>query len=269
MNGFFDRLEAQLYTAAQAQTGSSPARRRTRWGALRTGARLVPLMAGLVVTIAVAVVALTLGSNAHRVGGQGQGVAGAGAKSTTSAATSTATTNPATASSGPPDCNAAGINDQQLRQGTCVSGANTVVVVNKTSTLHLKSLDANYVGFHRQGRFAIFTITIKDRLHTPQRWQHSMAALYIPGAYNAATNSSFYLEDLAAETGSRQSCLRKTGTAANGGLQPGTSVTCDVIFNVPVSGDPVGNLSTLNIANFGEDVSNPSRLPVGIIRTFH
>ncbi len=49
-------------------------------------------------------------------------------------------TRTATTPGGPRDCNAAGINAQQLREGTCVAGAQTVVVVNKTSTLHLKSL---------------------------------------------------------------------------------------------------------------------------------
>lgn len=171
--------------------------------------------------------------------------------------------------SGPPDCNAAGINAQQLREGTCVAGAQTVVVVNKTSTLHLKSLDANYVGFHRNGKFATLTITIKNKLHTPQRWQPTMAALFIPGASTGAGNGPNYLENLDADTGDQNSCLQKTGTAANGGLQPGASVTCDVVFDIPASADPAVSGNGLYIANFGEDVSNPSRLPVGIIRTYH
>jgi hypothetical protein len=174
----------------------------------------------------------------------------------------------ATTPSGPRDCNAAGINAQQLREGTCVAGAQTVVVVNKTSTLHLKSLDANYVGFHRNGKFATLTITIKNKLHTPQQWQHTMAALFIPGTSAGARNSPNYLENLDAEIGDQNSCLRKTGTAANGGLQPGASVTCDVVFDIPASAGPAAS-GSLYIANFGEDVSNPSRLPVGIIRTYH
>jgi hypothetical protein len=175
----------------------------------------------------------------------------------------------ATTPSGPPDCDAAGINAQQLREGTCVAGAQTVVVVNKTGTLHLKSLDANYVGFHRNGKFATLTITIKNKLHTPQQWQPTMAALFLPGTSAGAGNSPNYLESLDADTGDQNSCLWKTGTAANGGLQPGASVTCDVVFDIPASADPAANGSGLYIANFGEDVSNPSRLPVGIIRTYH
>jgi hypothetical protein len=171
--------------------------------------------------------------------------------------------------SGPRDCNAAGINAQQLREGTCVAGAQTVVVVNKTGTLHLKSLDAKYVGFHRNGKVAALTITITNRLHMAQQWQPSMAALFIPGTTTGAGNSSNYLENLDADTGDQNSCLDKTGTAPNGGLQPGASVTCDVVFDIPANADPAASGSGLDIANFGEDVSNPSRLPVGIIRTYH
>jgi Domain of unknown function (DUF4352) len=188
-----------------------------------------------------------------------------------------------TTPSGPPDCNAAGINAQQLREGTCVDGPMTVVVVNKTSTLHLKSLDANYAGFHTQnslrdstgvgtatanGKFAILTITIKNTLRAPQQWQPSMAALFIPTTSTGSGNS--YSEDFNAESGADQnSCLWKTGSAAHGGLQPGASVTCDVVFDIPASADPAARGSGLDIANFGEDVSNPSRQPVGIIRTYH
>jgi hypothetical protein len=41
------------------------------------------------------------------------------------------------------------------------------------------------------------------------------------------------------------------------------------VFAIPASADPAASGSGLDIANFGEDVSNPSRLPVGIIRTYH
>lgn len=167
--------------------------------------------------------------------------------------------------SGPPDCNAAGINAQLLREGTCViNGTSIVVVVNRTSTLHLRSLDANYVGIHRNGTLAILTIRLTNTLHTPQQWQHTMADLFIP----RTSSGPDYLENLDAEMKDQNSCLLKTGTAANGGLQPGASVTCDLVFDIPASADPATSGSTLGIANFGDDVSNASG-PVGIIRVHH
>jgi hypothetical protein len=266
MNSFFERLEAQLQTAAQAQAAGSGSRLRTRWGWLRTGTRLVPILAGLVVTVGVLVVALGIGSHAHRVGGHSRGrVAGIGPGSTTTGAISTTTGHTAAAPPGLPDCNAAGIDVQHLREGTCVvGGASIVVVVNKTSTLRLKSLNANYAGLRRQGNLATFTITVKNKLPTPQLWRNNQAALFIPGTASGPN----YLEDFAAENRDPNSCLWRVGTAGNGGLPTGASVTCDVIFEIPASADPMAPGSTLGIANFGDDVSNASQ-PVGTIRTYH
>jgi hypothetical protein len=256
-----DRLRRVLHEQAQALqvhpaewqgAARSVAHRRRRFsppvGRLAVGF-------GSAIALLIAVGALVL-SGHHNAGTK----AGAGATSGARAATDP---------SGPPDCNAAGINAQLLREGTCVAGAQTVIVVNKTSTLHLTSLDASYVGFHRNGKFATLTITVKNKLHKPQQWQPIMAALFIPGTSAGAGNSPNYLENLDADTGDQNSCLRKTGTAANGGLQSGASVRCDVVFDIPASADPAASGSGLYIANFGEDVSNPSRLPVGIIRTYH
>ncbi len=147
--------------------------------------------------------------------------------------------------------------------------ANTVVVVNKASTLRLKSLDAKLVALHRSGTSTILTIAIKNKLHMPERRQHTMANLYVAGTNSGAGNSPFYDENLVAETGDQRSCLSKTGTAAKGGLQPGASATCDLVFDIPAGADPAGRGSGLYLANFGEDVSNPSRLPTGLIRTYH
>jgi hypothetical protein len=66
MSSFFDQLEAQLHTAAQAQTAGSWGLLRGRPGWLRTGARAVPILTALAVTVAIAVAALTIGSYAHR-----------------------------------------------------------------------------------------------------------------------------------------------------------------------------------------------------------
>jgi hypothetical protein len=267
VNSFFDQLEAQLRSAAQSRTAGPEARLRTRWGGLRTGARIAPIVAALAVTLGVFVAALGTGSHAHRVGRQSQGVAGSGPARTTTGATSTTTRHTATTPSSLADCNAAGINLQQLREGTCLENAETVVVVNKTSTDHLKSLDASYRGLHSHGKFAIATITIKNKLDQPQRWQHTQAALFIPGGSDVGTHP-FYVEDVHAEIADQNSCLWKTGTAAHGGLQPGDSMTCDVVIQIPASADPAGNGSGLYIANFGDEVSNPLQ-PVGIIRTYH
>ena len=256
-----DRLRRVLHEQAQAlevppAEWQGPARvvapRRPRWSPPFGG-----LVVGLGSAIAVLVVVGALVLVGHHNAGTKPGAGGHGGART------------ARIPSGPPDCNAAGINAQQLREGTCVAGAQTVIVVNKASTLHLASLDANYVGFHRNGKFAALTITIRNKLHTPQRWQPTMAALFIPGTSTGAGHSPNYLENLNADTGDQNSCLRKTGTAANGGLAPGASVTCDVVFDIPGSADTAASGSGLYIANFGEDVSNPSRLPVGLIRTYH
>jgi hypothetical protein len=257
-----DRLRRVLHEQAQAlqvhpAEWQGPARtvahRRSRWS---------PPFGGLVVGLGSAIAVLVVVGALVVMGHDNAGTKpGAGVPSGA---------HTATAPSGPPDCNAAGINAQQLREGTCVAGAQTVVVANKTSTLHLKSLDANYVGFHRNRKSAALTITIKNKLHTPERWQHTMAALFIPGTSTGAGNSPNYLESLDAEMGDQNSCLRKTGTTANGGLQPGKSVTCDVVFDIPARAHPAASGSGLYIANFGDDVSNPpSQRPVGIIRTNH
>jgi hypothetical protein len=255
MTGFFERLEDQLHTAAQAHTAGTRWRLQLRSGWIRTGRRIAPTLAVVAVTVGltvgVAVVAFTIGSHAHHVVSASGRVGGG-----------------ATVLSGRPDCNAAGINAQQLREGTCLENAETDVVVNKGSTLQLRSLDARYVGFHIDGKFGIATITIKNKLGTPQQWQHTQAALFIPGAGSCAAKHPLYVESLHAETGDQNSCRWKTGTAANGGLQPGESVTCNVVAEIPRGADPTTTGSGLHIANFGDDVSNPSQ-PVGIIRTYH
>lgn len=269
MNSFFDRLEAQLHAAAQSRTAGSGARLRTRSGWLRTATRIAPILAALAVTVGVLVVALGIGSHAHRVGKQSQGVTGAGPGSTTAGAISPTTRHTATAPGALPDCNAAGINLQQLREGTCVvGGASIVVVVNKTTTLRLKSLNARYLGFRRHGTLATFTITVKNKLATPQLWRLRQAALFIPASGAGAGGGPNYLENFDAETRDPNSCLWRVGTAGNGGIQPGASVTCDVIFEIPANTDPTAPGSTLGIANFGDDVSNASQ-PVGTIRTYH
>jgi hypothetical protein len=68
MTSFFDRLEAQLHTAAQAQTAGSWAGMRVRSSWLRTGMRMAPILAAVAVTVSV-VVAFTIGSHANRVAG--------------------------------------------------------------------------------------------------------------------------------------------------------------------------------------------------------
>src|SRR5438128_821891 len=59
---------------------------------------------------------------------------------TVTAQASTSSTTSATAAaatpSGPPDCGAAGINPTKLKEGTCTTNGQTIVVVNKGSTLH-------------------------------------------------------------------------------------------------------------------------------------
>jgi hypothetical protein len=256
MSRFFERLEEQLQTAAEAPPAGSWARLRTRWDRLGTRTRAVPTLAAIAVTICVvvgiAVVASTIGSHARHAGGQGP----------VRHATTT------TSGGGSPECNTSAGNPPQLHEGPCVLNGSSFVMVNKASTVHLKSLDAHLVGFHPDGKFTSSTITITNNLRTPQRWQYTMAALYIAGENTGSGYGPFFLENLGAETNDQNSCLWKTGTAAHGGLQAGQSMTCDVVFDLPATVHLSGRGNGLYIANFGDDVSITSH-PVGIIRTYH
>jgi hypothetical protein len=207
------------------------------------------------------------------------------AATTTAAPVSTADTSTATQPTtstpgGPPDCNAAGFNDTQLKQGTCVSKGTTLVIVNKESVLHLKSLNATLKHVATQhslsdgngqsatatGKFEVFTITLKNKLDTPQQWADGQARLLIA---TSSTAGNTYTEDFTAENGPDQnSCTWKIGSISSG-IQPGESTTCDVIFDIPPNASLSTPGSTFDIENFGEaDTSNPT-LPVGIIRTYH
>ncbi|MGO9899810.1 MAG: hypothetical protein ACLP0J_08980 [Solirubrobacteraceae bacterium] len=81
----------------------------------------------------------------------------------------------------PTSCAAKGIDPQHLGQGTCVAGGMTVTILNKNSTLHLKSLTAMLDGSHTansvssdggtavaNGEFVIFSLTITNQLDSPQ-----------------------------------------------------------------------------------------------------
>jgi hypothetical protein len=122
---------------------------------------------------------------------------------------------PSTKPSGPRECGAAGIDSAQLNEGTCISNGQTIVVVNKASTLHLKTLDANLLGSSTHnslssgggqsavanGKFVSFTITVKNKLDSPQQWQNGQALLSIP---TSATHSAVYTENFTAENGPDQ-----------------------------------------------------------------
>jgi hypothetical protein len=96
--------------------------------------------------------------------------------------TVTAASPPTTSTPGsPPDCDAAGINSKDLKEGTCVRSGHTYVVGNKASTLHLKSMDVTLSGMNTQnslsngsgmsatanGKFVISTLTLKNKLDRP------------------------------------------------------------------------------------------------------
>lgn len=196
----------------------------------------------------------------------------AAATTTATATTSSATTSTTatSTSSGPPECNAAGMNDKGLKQGTCISGGNTLVIVNKESTLHLKSLDVKLNGITTQdslsnssgmsatanGKFAIFSITLKNKLDTPQQWQTGQAGFYFA---TSSTGASSYNEDFNAENGpDGKSCLFSSA-GLNGGIPPGESITCDVVFDVPASADISSHGSDFELGNFGStDLSSPT-----------
>lgn len=181
--------------------------------------------------------------------------------------------------SGPPDCDAAGMNAVQLKEGTCVSSGQTLVIVNKGTPAHMKTLDATLVSTNTQnslsdngqsatanGQFAILTITLTNKLDTPQQWHNGQAGLELATGHNSGSS---YSEDFQAENGPDQnSCLWKAGSISQG-IQPGESVTCDVIFDIPASASLTSTGTTLVIGNFGEnDYSHPT-MPVAVLRTYH
>jgi hypothetical protein len=205
-------------------------------------------------------------------GGQSKPTTQAHSQTTADAPPRTATTTPASRLG---DCNALGINPIGMREGTCTHGGITYVIVDEDHTLKLPTLWGSLSGIHTaktltndaavataQGQFLIATLGINNKLATPQTFDpgHTQqAGLILDGAV--------YKEDPEAENADSDSCLRQ-----NGPIQPGGTVTCDVIFDLPASAAAdLGKRGSgdLYLVNFGSDLSG-STLPqmVGQIRLY-
>jgi hypothetical protein len=195
--------------------------------------------------------------------------------------TATTSTQATGSAGGLPDCVKGGFNEHQLKQGTCLYDRRTETIVDKATLLRLKSLTAKLDGITEQnslssgfgqsavanGKFVVLTITLTNRLDTPQQWQSGQADLFVAVG---ATGGKNYSEDFNAENGPDQnSCLWKAGSIGSGGIQPAESSTCDVVFDIPQILSPTHSGSGLFIENFGEaDTLNPT-MPVGDIRLYH
>jgi hypothetical protein len=191
----------------------------------------------------------------------------------------TATT-PATPPPKPTGCDELGINATQLHEGKCVGDGYHYNVVNKASTLRMKTLTVNLAGIRTtdalsdpngmdsktaDGKFVVVTLNVTNRTHAPAAWQSDQTLLALG---NGTHTDDQYSESFNAENGADQnSCLWKVGGALNGSLQPGMSATCDVVFDVPAHAKLERTGSNLVVADLGTDVNSASTF--GLIRTYH
>ena len=206
---------------------------------------------------------------------------GGNSSSTTSSSTTPANsvaTTPATSTTASADCNAMGINPSGMHEGTCTHAGITWTIVDENHTLTLKSLSAKLVGVRTakslasttaaataNGDFVVATITITNKLPAPQTFDPSgtqQAGLILDGAV--------FKEAVMAESqADANSCVKLHGTP----IQPGSSETCDVIFDVPASAAAdLGKHGSgdLYLVNFGSDLAT-SVYPqtMGQIRLYH
>jgi hypothetical protein len=201
---------------------------------------------------------------------------GGKAKPTTAAHTTATASTPTPATpAGPRDCNTLGINPTGMREGTCTHAGITYVIVNRNHTLRLHTLSANVQSIHAvsalsgtqptsgQAKFVIVSVTVTNHLATPQTVNKSgtqQLGLILDG--------TVYKEDVEAEKSSDPgSC-----TAQQGKFTQGSSVSCDVVFQVPAQS--AGDLgkhgrSDLYVVDFGSDLAgSPPPQTVGQIRLY-
>jgi uncharacterized protein YceK len=175
------------------------------------------------------------------------------------------------------DCNALGITEKGLREGACTKDGDQYYVVNRGHTAHLKTLTVSLQGLTAQdslsngssesatarGKFVIATLTLTNKTHSPETWENGQASLAAgPNGVNA------YSENFEAENGpDEHSCLWVAGAASNGGLQPGETVSCDVVFDIPTNMSATARGSEVFVTNFGDNAS--SATDFAVLRTYH
>jgi hypothetical protein len=152
------------------------------------------------------------------------------------------------------------------------------VIVDQNHTLRLSTLSAKLAGVTTSktvtgatatsaatGEFVTAALTITNKLHAPQSFDHAQtqqAGLILAGAV--------FKEAVAAESQSGADACRKHDATA---IEPGKSMTCDVIFDVPAgAAADVGRPGSgdLYLVNFGSDLAGrvvPQT--IGQIRLYH
>lgn len=174
-----------------------------------------------------------------------------------------------TAESGESDCDEKGINGEKRKEGTCSEGGQKLVVVNKGSTLELKSLDAKLLGIQTNkslssdyasetasGVYVTAELAITNKTHGPAEFEEGQCTLLIDG--------NVYTQDFEVQNGTEQ---RSFLWSVEGGIPAQGTVTGTVTFDVPAKvARHVGKTGNIDISNFGEEVGNTGEL--GVIRTY-
>jgi hypothetical protein len=150
-----------------------------------------------------------------------------------------------------------------MREGTCTHGGITWVIVDENHTLKLKTLGATLVNVRTSktlssatgaatanGEFVIATVTIANKLPSPQTFDQAktqQAGLILDG--------TVVKEAVVAESeADANSCLSLHTTP----IQPGQSLTCDVVFDVsPSAAADLGKHGSgdLYFVDFGSDLA--------------
>ncbi len=185
----------------------------------------------------------------------------------------TTSTGSTAASVTPGGCDELGINSEKLVEGECTEGGTTFVVVNRDSTLQLPELSARLVGIEitdsvggeyrteaASGKFATFTLEVKNKLHSPAQFDENQKQAVL------VVNENEYTEDFEAENGALESSFLWIGEP----IQPEATQTGDVVFDVPNSIarkiETEGNLDILNFSD-AEGYGEPTKA-IGTIRTY-
>ena len=193
---------------------------------------------------------------------------------TTGADTSAATadTMTTTASSGPPDCDAAGINSTGLKEGLCRDGSNGLVrVVNRSHTLRMKEMTVHYNGYRTattlssdvgrntaRGVFVIVNLRVNNRTDSGFDYSDDM--------FDLEVGDKHYSPTFDVENGTDQQSLE--WQTSDNGFPPDQPISGDVVFDVPrskvVEMEKTGNVMVADPS----DAENGTNGVVGIIRTY-
>lgn len=173
----------------------------------------------------------------------------------------------------PGECEELGINYKELNEGECTEDGSTLVVVNRDSTLRLPELSVRLLDIETtdsvggefatdtaNGTFAIFTLEVKNKLHSPVTFDEGQEQVSL------TVNENEYTQDFEASNGPLESSFLWIGEP----IQPEATQVGDVIFDVPKAIarkiETEGNLDILNFSDT-ETYGQPEK-PLGIIRTY-